>query len=454
MGRAIDIPLPEVFEPLLQPSRYKGIYGGRGGAKSHFFADQLIDDSLRLPGLRAVCVREYQVSLEQSVKRLLEDKIRAYDLSKEFRVMNSCIETPGDGVIIFQGMQAHTAESIKSLEGYDRAWVEEAQNLSQRSLDLLRPTIRTEKCRYCRQEKRLVQKNKLPCLDDKSHEFESSELWFSWNPRSPNDPVDELLRSTPPPPDAIVVRSSYRDNPFFPDVLYKEMEWDRQRDPDKYQHVWLGGYEERSEARVFKNWTEREFESPSDASFLYGADWGFSVDPSVLVRCYVQGRQLFIDREAYAIGCEIDHTGALFDTVPGARQWTITADSARPETISYLQRNGFPKLVAAIKGKDSVKEGVIFLQNFDIVVHPRCKHTIDELGSYSYKVDKRTEKVILPPTLADKKNHVIDSLRYAVERLRANAFDWQAAGMTSEATWALLFAITNLGYALNFFATN
>jgi len=404
MARAIDIPLPEVFEPLLAPSRYKGIYGGRGGAKSHFFADQLIDESLRHPGLRCVCVREYQVSLEQSVKRLLEDKITAYGLGREFRVMNSCIETPGDGIIIFQGMQSHTAESIKSLEGYDRAWVEEAQNLSQRSLDLLRPTIREE----------------------------GSELWFSWNPRLATDPVDNLLRHNPPA-DALVVRSSYRDNPFFPEVLRKEMEWDRGRDPEKYAHVWLGEYERHSESRVFKNWKVEEFETQSDAMFLYGADWGYSIDPSTLVRCYVVGRKLFIDHEAYRVGVEIDHLPQLFDQVPGCRDWTITADSARPETISYLQRHGFPKMVAAVKGKDSVKEGVIFLQNFDIIIHPRCVHTIDEFTMYSFKVDKMTG--LVTPVLEDKKNHVIDPVRYAVERLRANVFDYAAVGLSSPATW-------------------
>jgi phage terminase large subunit len=417
VARAVDIPLVPIFEPMLKPARYKGLHGGRGGAKSHFFADQLIDDCLTHRGLRAVCIREYQVSLEQSVKRLLEDKIKQYDLSREFRVLNTHIETPGNGIIIFQGMQSHTAESIKSLEGYHRAWVEEAQNLSQRSLNLLRPTIREPE----------------------------SEIWFSWNPRDPKDPVDAMLRKDSPP-DAVVIKTNYYDNPFFPDVLRREMEWDRQRDTDKYQHVWLGGYEERGESRVFKNWCEQEFETPSDATFLYGADWGYSVDPAVLVRCYVgweldavghriPTRKLYIDHEAYEIGCEIDHLEHLFDKVPGARNWTITADSARPETISYLQRHGFPKMTAAVKGKDSVKEGVIFLQNFDIIVHPRCKHTLDELASYSYKVDPRTDKVVQPPVLEDKKNHVIDSLRYAVEKLRSEALDWQAAGMTSSATW-------------------
>ena len=409
MGRAIDIPLPAIFEPLLEPARYKGIYGGRGGAKSHFFADQLIDDAVRFPGdhgegLRAVCVREYQVSLEQSVKRLLEDKIQEYALGQDFRVMNACIETPGDGLLIFQGMQSHTAESIKSLEGYHRAWIEEAQNISQRSLDLLRPTIREE----------------------------GSEIWASWNPRHATDPIDQFLRVSPPP-DAVVIRANYRDNPFFPDVLRREMEYDRGRDPEKYAHVWLGEYEKHSESRVFKNWKVEEFETPSDVFFLYGGDWGYSIDPSVLVRCFVKGRRLYIDREAYKIGVEIDHLPQLFDTIPGCREWTITADSARPETISYLQRHGFPKMVAAVKGKDSVKEGVIFLQNFDILVHPRCVHTIDELTMYSFKVDKLTG--LVTPVLEDKKNHVIDSLRYAVERLRANVFDFQEAGMTSEATF-------------------
>lgn len=388
MARTVEIPLPEVFEPLLEPARYKGLFGGRGGAKSHAFADLLIDDCLRHRGLRAVCVREYQVTLQHSVKGLLTDKIKGYGLGSDFRVLNTHIETPGDGVVIFQGMQDHTADSIKSLEGFDRAWVEEAQNLSKRSLKLLRPTIRKP----------------------------GSELWFSWNPRFPTDPVDELLRGANPPPGAVVIEASYRDNPFFPDVLRREMEYDRGRDPELYDHVWLGGYERHSEARVFKNWRIAEFDEPADATYYYGGDWGFSVDPSVLVRFHLDGRQLLIGREAYQIGVEIDHLPQLFDQVPGSRDWPIRADSARPETISYLQRHGFPRIEAAMKGPNSVKEGVIFLQSYDIIVHPRCQHAINELTHYSYIVDKASGMVT--PNLADKKNHVIDSLRYAAEILR------------------------------------
>jgi phage terminase large subunit len=400
----VDIETPRAFKPLLRPSRYKGAYGGRGAAKSHQFADLLIWRSYSRQPLRAVCVREVQKSLEQSVKRLLEDKITHYGIPG-FRVLNTHIEAPGGGIIIFQGMQNHTADSIKSLEGYDVAWVEEAQSLSQHSLDLLRPTIRKP----------------------------GSELWFSWNPRSASDPVDAFLRKNPPP-DSIVVEVSYRDNPWFPEVLRAEMEWDRARDPEKYAHVWLGKYEMRSEARVFKRWQVEEFETPKDAAFLFGGDWGFAADPTTLVRCYISGRRLMVDAEVYKVGCEIEDTPALFDMLgcescePGracdgkgkghgmARAYQIVADSARPETISHVRRHGYPRIIPARKGPGSVEEGVKFLQGYDIVVHPRCRHTIDELTLYSFKVHPLTGEVL--PQLEDKKNHIIDPLRYAVEKVR------------------------------------
>lgn len=383
----LQIQTPRVFLPLLEYSRYKGVYGGRGSGKSHFFAEALIEQCL-LEKTDAVCVREVQKSLNQSVKKLLESKIEALGVGHKFEVQESCIKGPFGGIIIFQGMQNHTADSIKSLEGYDIAWVEEAQSLSQRSLDLLRPTIR---------------KN-------------GSEIWFSWNPNLESDPVDILLRGPNPPPDAIVVEANYNDNPWFPEVLRQEMEYDKKRDPDKYEHVWRGKYVRNSEARVFKNWVVEEFEAPKGTVFRLGADWGFAVDPSVLVRCYIEGRRLYIDYEAYMVGCEIDMLPDLFDGVPESRKWFITADSARPETISYMKKHGFPRINAAAKGAKSIEEGVEFLKSFDIVVHPRCENTIDELTLYSYKIDKLTEKIL--PVLSDKKNHVIDAIRYACEAIR------------------------------------
>lgn len=383
----LQIQTPEVFEPLLKPSRYKGAHGGRGSGKSHFFAELLIEQCL-LQKTDAVCIREIQKSLNQSVKKLIELKIEALKVGHLFEVQESVIKAPYGGLIIFQGMQNHTADSIKSLEGYDIAWVEEAQSLSQRSLDLLRPTIRKQ----------------------------GSEIWFSWNPDADTDPVDAFLRSENPPPDAVVVEANYKDNPFLPDVLRAEMEYDQRRDPDKYAHIWLGKYKKNSEARVFHNWTVEDFETDDSATFRLGADWGFAIDPSVLIRCYLNGRKMYVDYEAYMIGCEIDQLPDLFDRVPDSRKWFITADSARPETISYMRNHGYPKINAAIKGAGSVEDGVEFLKSYDIVVHPRCKHLIEELSSYSYKVDPLTSKVM--PVLADKYNHVIDALRYALEGAR------------------------------------
>lgn len=381
------IETPAVYEPLLSPARYKGAHGGRGSGKSHFFAEMLVEDCIREP-ISAVCLREVQKSLKFSVKRLLEAKIESMNAGLYFEVQNEQIKTRNGGVIIFQGMQDHTADSIKSLEGFKRAWVEEAQSLSQRSLDLLRPTIRAP----------------------------GSEIWFSWNPRFATDPVDLLLRGETLPPGAVVVEANYMDNPWCPQELLDEMAFDRARDPEKYAHIWLGKYQMNSEARVFKNWKIEEFEVDPQAVIRQGADWGFSVDPTTLVQCYIVGRKLFVPYEAYQVGCEITDTPALFMTLPDSEKWPITADSARPETISHMRRNGFPKIMSAVKGAKSLEEGVEFLKSFDIVVHPRCTHLIDELTLYSYKVDPLTDQVL--PVLADKDNHVIDALRYACEGAR------------------------------------
>jgi phage terminase large subunit len=383
----LRIDTPRVFAPLLKAARYKGAWGGRGSGKSHFYAELLIERCL-LAKTDAVCVREVQKSLAQSVKKLLEQKIEALGVGSAFDSKQDYIGAPYGGRIIFQGMQNHTADTIKSLEGYDIAWVEEAQSLSQRSLDLLRPTIRKD----------------------------GSELWFSWNPDLDSDPVDALLRGDALPPGAVVVKANYRDNPWLPQVLKDELAYDQRRDPDKFAHVWLGEYRRNSEARVFRNWRIEEFETQPEWLLRQGADWGFSVDPSVLVQCAIVGRTLYVPYEAYRVGCEIDFLPELFRTVPEAERWPTTADSARPETISYMQRHGFKKMLAAVKGKKSLEEGVEFLQSFDIVVHPRCVHTIDELTLYSYKTDPLTGLVM--PVLADKDNHVIDALRYACEGAR------------------------------------
>ena len=205
----------DVFDGLIRPSRYKALYGGRGSAKSHFFAEAMVGNAGSNKGFRAVCIREVQKSLKESAKRLIEDKIESLGFSNKFRVLNDQIITPGDGVIIFQGMQDHTAESIKSLEGFNVAWVEEAQTLSAKSLELLRPTIRSP----------------------------GSDLWFSWNPRSASDPVDSFFRGLAPPENAIICGINYDQNKFFPVELEDERLLDLKNNPDRYGHIWLGEYE-------------------------------------------------------------------------------------------------------------------------------------------------------------------------------------------------------------------
>ena len=386
----LNIPVAEVFLPLLQPARYKGAHGGRGSGKSHNFAELWLDENIREP-LDCVMLREVQKDLKFSVKRLLEGKIEQFNAGSYFEVQDRIIKSKAGGITIFEGMQNHTADSIKSLERFKRGWFEEAQKASQRSLDILRPTFFRTK---------------------------DTELWFSWNPDKPTDPIDALLRPEDgkTPPGSIVIHANYDTNPWFPEDLKKEMEYDRSRDLDKFNHIWCGGYQTHSEARVFRNWKVEEFERPEGTIHRLGADWGFAIDPSVLVRCSIEGNRLYVDHEAYMIGCEITQLPDLFDRVPESRKWFITADSSRPETISHMQKNGYPRMNRAIKGAKSIEEGVAFLQSFDIIVHPRCKHTIDELGAYRYKTDPLTQKVL--PVLEDKNNHVIDALRYACEEAR------------------------------------
>jgi phage terminase large subunit len=205
-----------IFEPLLHPARYKGAHGGRGSGKSHFFAEHMIEYALINRGFRGLCGREVQKSLKESAKRLIEDKIAKFGLGEAdgFKVFREVIETPGDGAIMFQGLQDHTAESIKSFEGIDVFWGEEAQSLSARSMALLRPTIRKD----------------------------SSELWFSWNPTRKSDPVDKMLRGNEKPTGSVVVRANWNDNPWFPSVLGQERMDCLKSQPDQYQHIWEGDY--------------------------------------------------------------------------------------------------------------------------------------------------------------------------------------------------------------------
>jgi len=216
----IENDLPPKMRGFVNPARYKAAYGGRGSSKSHSFASLIVYRALTTPGLRAVCIREVQKSIALSVRQLIVDKIKKYGVEEYFEIQEQKIITPGNGLIIFQGMQNHTSDSIKSLEGFDIAWVEEAQSISEKSLRLLRPTIRKDR----------HENDYVKAITNTKRVSNGSELWFSWNPDSPTDPIDEFLRGDKPPADIMMVRMNYDDNPYFPDVLREEMEYDKKRD--------------------------------------------------------------------------------------------------------------------------------------------------------------------------------------------------------------------------------
>ena len=387
----MQIETPRWAVPLLQPARYKAAHGGRASGKSHVFAENLVEAMIMDADLRAVCIREVQKSLKFSVKQLVEDKIAAFGVGHFFDVQATEIKRRGgSGICIFQGMQDHTSDSIKSLEGFRIAWIEEAQSLSEKSLRLLRPTMRAP----------------------------GAEIWSSWNPDQPDDAIDKFFRGANPPEGAVIVRANWQDNPWLPDEMRAEIDHDRKGDPETYAHVWLGEYNTRSDAQVFAGrYVVEEFEPGEDWDGpYYGADWGFAQDPTVLVKCWVMpdGR-VAIEKESGKVGLDIDKTGELWARdIPEAQRAVIRSDSARPETISYMRRHGWPRVEGVEKWKGSVEDGVEWLRAKGLMIHPQCERAQREARLYRYKVNKAGDVLA---QIEDAENHIWDSVRYALAPL-------------------------------------
>lgn len=384
MAKTTRIKIPPAFKMLSSPNRYKVLYGGRGSGKSWACARVLLARGFA-EKIRILCAREIQRSINDSVHKLLTEQIDQIGLSSFYEVTRDAIRGANGTEFIFKGLRANPQE-IKSMEGIDICWVEEAQAVSADSWDVLIPTIRKP----------------------------GSEIWVTFNPLDESDPTYQRF-VVKPPDEAIVRKVNYDENPYFPEVLRKEMEWLKKRDYESYLHVWEGACRAMSNALVFAGrFKVEDFDTPAGARFYHGADWGFAEDPTTLIRCFVDNGTLYIDQEAWGVGVEIDQTGALFDSIDTARRWPIKADCARPETISYMRRQGF-NISAAKKWQGSIEDGIEYIKTYDIVVHPRCRHTIDEFNRYSYKVDKQTGDVL--PIIVDKYNHCLDSLRYALDGL-------------------------------------
>jgi phage terminase large subunit len=307
-------------------------------------------------------------------------------LSAFFEITLTNIKGLNGSLFIFYGIKNNPTK-IKSTEGIDIAWVEEAETVSNESWQILIPTIR---------------KN-------------GSEIWMSFNPNQETDPTYRRFITTPPD-NAAVVPMSWRDNPWFPEELRKEKDYLARVDMDAYEHVWEGKCRQMSNAQIFKGkYRVESFDpQPEWQGPYFGADWGFAQDPTTLVKMWIGGAKLYVEKELYKIGLDIDFTPTEFDKIPEARLHAIRADSARPETISYMQRHGYGNLVGVDKWPGSVEEGITILRSFEeIVVHPSCIHTAEEMRLYSYKTDKLTGDVL--PEIVDKHNHCIDPIRYGLQ---------------------------------------
>ncbi|HEI8864187.1 TPA: PBSX family phage terminase large subunit [Morganella morganii] len=396
MDQTVDLPIPSKLVPVFAKEgvRYRGSHGGRGSAKTRTFAMMSAVKAYQAAeqGISGVilCGREFMNSLEESSMEEVKQAIRSVPwLNAYFDIGEKYIRTKCRKVsYVFCGLR-HNLDSIKSKARILLAWVDEAESVSDLAWKKLRPTVRES----------------------------GSEIWVTWNPEKDGSATDKRFRKKPPK-NSIIVEMNYSDNPWFPDVLEEE----RLDDLDSleyadYAWIWEGAYLENSDKQVLANkYVVQSF--PDDLwkkadRLLFGADFGFAKDPNTLLRQFILDNCLYIEYEAYGIGVELDHMPAFYDQIPEARKWPIKADSARPETISYLRRQGF-NISAAKKWQGSVEDGITFLRGFkQIIIHPRCKETAKEARLYSYKTDRITGEVL--PVIADANNHCWDASRYGLD---------------------------------------
>ena len=388
--KQISVEIPEAFQEFFHPAPIKIAYGGRGSGKSFNFAVMLVMRAYREP-IRVLCAREFHNSMGESVHKELSAAISMLGLSPYFTITKTGIKSHTGAEFFFKGLHMNI-DGIKSISNVDICWVEEAHTVSDDSWKILMPTIRKAE----------------------------AEVWISFNPDSEDDPVYQRFVLNPMP-GSIIKKVNYTDNPYFSETsLVGQLEHckataEKTGDWSEFLNIWEGHPKSISDAVIFKNrYKIEEFETPARVErFFFGADWGFAVDPTTLVRCFIVGRKLYVDQEAYGVGVELDAIPGFFANVPEATKWPICADNSRPETISKVAQSGL-KVRAATKWPGSVEDGIAYLNGFEeIVIHPRCKHVAEEFKLYSYKVEKRTGDIL--PIPEDKHNHCIDALRYALD---------------------------------------
>ena len=378
----INLKVANIYKPLWKNAKRRNyIYGGRGSGKSHDVAEYCLFRAYQSK-IKVLCTRELQNSIADSVYSLLKNKITDMKLDFFFTVYKDRIVGNNGSEFIFKGIHNNVSE-IKSMENISIAWLEESQSLSRESIDVIVPTIRAP----------------------------GSILIFTFNPYKDNDPIYMEMKNATE--DDLVIKANYSDNPWFPEELRMEMERDKKNDYQKYLWVWEGECLGLSDAQIFRGkYVVENFETPKNADFHFGADWGFANDPTTLVRSFIVGNDLYSDMCAGKVGCDLEDTPSLFNEVQGSSIYPIYADSARPETISFMRSKHY-NVIAAEKWNGSVEDGIQYLRSFSCIhIHERCKAVAEEFDLYQYKVDRQTGEVLRIPV--DKFNHYIDAIRYSL----------------------------------------
>lgn len=382
------IEIPEEFENLFDTNwREAAVYGGRFSLKSHTVARYLLVRAL-MGKTRILCAREFQNSIADSSHQLLADLIKQYQLT-QFKVTDKGIfNTQNGSEFIFKGLH-HNEQSIKSIEGIDIAWVEEAQTITQNSLEVLTPTIRKD----------------------------GSQIIYTYNRLLEDDPVHVRL-VVEGRPNTLIINVNYHialKYGYMPDVIRLEMEDDKKNRPSLYKVKWLG--EPSSvEGRIFRDWSLIESIPHEARKVGRGLDFGYSVDPTACIEIFEYNGGYILDELIYRKGM------ANSEIATALKEGDIltVADSAEPKSIDELRAYNLT-IVPAEKGKDSVLHGIQVMQDQRISVTARSQNLWQEYSRYMWDRDREGRWLQRPENGND---HALDAVRYFLQRhLKKNVND-------------------------------
>ncbi len=372
--------IPIEFKSLFNNDwREAAVYGGRYSLKSHTVARVLLIKA-RQKKTRVACFREFQNSIADSSYQLLVELIKEYNLGDFQITNNSIINTINGSDFIFKGLW-NNEQSIKSIEGIDIAWVEEAQTVSEKSLEVLTPTVR---------------KN-------------NSQIIYTYNRLLEEDPVHKRL-VLEGRPNTLIINVNYDialKYGMMPEVIRLEIEDDKKKRPGLYRHKWLGE-PYNMERKIYKDWQIID-EIPHEARLeRYGLDFGYSNDPTAIVAIYKYNGGFIFDEICYQKGLSNKQIADILNNSPKA---LVVADSAEPKSIDELKLYGV-NVLPSLKGQGSVNKGIQFIQDQRISITKRSVNGLKEYRNYLWKVDKEGRIINTPEDIF---NHFMDAIRYGLD---------------------------------------